>query len=89
MKTYPDDPVANLNAAMAKMQEGDHDNALDYLGKTGDDGAALYAQGIFLALVEDYTGAEDYFTKARDAGVPQAAAALDQLRKRKEILFLW
>lgn len=89
VKTYPDDPVANLNAAMAKMQEGDHDNALDYLGKTGDDGAALYAQGLFLALVEDYTGAEDYFTKARDAGIPQAAAALDQLRKRKEILFLW
>lgn len=88
VKTYPDDPVANLNAAMAKMQEGDHDKALDYLGKTGDDGAALYAQGLFLALVDDYTGAEDYFTKARDAGVPQAAAALDQLRKRKDILFL-
>lgn len=39
-------------------------------------------------LSDDYTGAEDYFTKARDAGVPQATAALDQLRKRKEILFL-
>ena len=88
VKTYPEDPVANLNAAMAKMQEGDYDKVLDYLGMTGDGGDALYAHGLFLALIEDYAGAEDYFSKAMAAGVPQAEAALEQLVRRKEILFL-
>ena len=61
---------------------------LDYLGMTGDGGDALYAHGLFLALIEDYAGAEGYFSKAMAAGVPQAEAALEQLVRRKEILFL-
>ncbi len=88
VKTYPDDPVANLNAAMAKIQAGDCDKAQDYLRKAGDGGEALYANGLFLALIEDFSGAEEYFSRALSAGVPEAEAALEQLRVRKETLFL-
>ncbi len=87
-KVYPDDPVANLNAAMALMQSGDYDNVQDFLLLAGEGGDALYANGLLLALIGDYEGAEDYFAQARSAGVRQATAALEQLHRRKEVLFL-
>ena len=87
-KVYPDDPTANINAAMAEMQEGNLDAARRYLKKAGNSGLASYAKGLYAALTEDFDEAWDYFRQARSAGVREAQDALDQLNYRKEILGL-
>ncbi|MBQ2150027.1 MAG: DUF3868 domain-containing protein [Bacteroidales bacterium] len=87
-RVYPDDPTANINAAMAEMQEGDLAAARRYLKKAGDSGLAAYAKGLYAALNEDFDEAWDYFKQARSAGVREAQDALDQLNYRKEILGL-
>ena len=87
-RVYPDDPTANVNAAMAEMQEGNLDAARRYLKKAGNSGLASYAKGLYAALTEDFDEAWDYFRQARSAGVREAQDALDQLNYRKEILGL-
>lgn len=87
-RVYPDDPTANINAAMAEMQEGNLDAARRYLNKAGNSGLASYAKGLYAALTEDFDEAWDYFRQARSAGVREAQDALDQLNYRKEILGL-
>ena len=87
-RVYPDDPTANINAAMAEMQEGNLDAARRYLKKAGNSGLASYAKGLYAALTEDFDEAWDYFRQARSAGVREAQDALDQLNYRKEILGL-
>ena len=85
---YPDDPTANLNAAVALMQEGKLDEAREYLDKAGSSGEAIYAKGLWAALEEDYAEAERFFNKAKQAGVKAAAGALQQLYDRRDILGL-
>ena len=85
---YPDDPTANLNAAVALMQDGKLDAAKKYLDKAGNSGEANYAKGVFAALNEEFDEAEKFFGKAKSAGVKAAAGALQQLYDRKDILGL-
>lgn len=58
---YPDDPVANLNAANAAMGAGDMDRAGRFLSKAGDSSDAVYSRGVMAALGKDYRKAEEYF----------------------------
>lgn len=43
---YPDDPTANLNAAVNALNRGDTDRAARYLDKAGDSPQAIHARGI-------------------------------------------
>ncbi len=79
VRMYPDDPVANLNAATTAMEKGDYPLAARYLEKAGDDPQSLYDRGILLALQGDYTAARPLLTRAAEAGIPQALDALAQL----------
>lgn len=81
VRMYPDNPTANLNAATTAMEKGDYAQAARFLAKAGDSPAALYARGVLAGLEERYAEAEALLTKARDAGVEQAAEALAQLAK--------
>ena len=75
---YPDDEVANLNAANAAMSRGDMVSARKYLDKAGNSGASNYARGIYEALNKNFEAAIRWFDKAK--GVPQAAEAAKQAR---------
>lgn len=50
VRIYPDDPVANLNAAVTAMQEGDIAKAASYLSKAGDSADADYARATLEAI---------------------------------------
>lgn len=79
VRTYPNDPVANLNAANAELQKGDLDAARAHLLKAGDSPAADYARGNLEALEGNYSEAEALFRQAAEAGFPKAEKALENL----------
>ncbi len=70
---YPDDAVANLNAANAAMGRGDLKTAEARLSKAGDSAEAEYSRGVFAVMNKDYTNAVDFFRKAAEKGLEVAA----------------
>ena len=79
VRMFPEDPIANLNAANVAMQKGDFESASRYLDRAGTLPEALYARGVMAAMHEDYKAAAEWFTKAQKAGVKEAAAELAKL----------
>ena len=82
VRMFPKDPVANLNAANVAMQNGDFKSAAKYLERTGNLPEALYARGVMAALCEDFNAAAEWFTKAQQAGVKEAADELAKVTQR-------
>ncbi len=81
---YPDNEVANLNAANAAMSRGDLDSAARYLDKAGDSPEAIYARGIYNALAGDFAKARSFFIQAARLKVADAPAAIEQLNEVKK-----
>lgn len=81
VRMYPDDPVANLNAANTAMSSGNYDKAAQYLAKAGDGPEAVYASGILAALREDYTKALSLFERAAKLKVADAPAAIASVKE--------
>lgn len=75
-RQYPDDVIANNNAAAALLQEGNAEAALPYLEKSGESGVSLINYGAYYYILEDLEKATDCFTKAKEAGVEQAGENL-------------
>lgn len=81
VRMYPDDAVANLNAANIALGRGELERAAGYLSKAGDTPEAVYARGILAAKRGDYALAAGLFGQASEAGIVQAAEAAAQLRE--------
>ena len=84
VRMFPDDPTANLNAANAAVSEGALQRAETYLSKAGDTPEAVHARGVLLLLQGEYAGAETLLQQARQRGVREAEANLEQLRLKRE-----
>ena len=72
VRMYPDDPVANLNAANALLENGYADAAFPYLEKAGDSPQADNARGVALLLLRRYDEAVPLLQRAVQAGVTEA-----------------
>ena len=81
VRMYPNEEIANLNAANSAMQRKDVENAKRYLQKGGDSPEALYARGVYAFLVEDYTVARKQLNEAKNKGVQQAEIILLEIDK--------
>lgn len=79
VRMYPNDAVANLNAANAAMRRGDLDGAERYLAKAGDSPEAVYARGALAIRRKDYDTARKYLNEAKALGLKQADITLDEL----------
>lgn len=82
VRMYPNDEVANLNAANVAMRKGDLKAAERYLAKAGNGGEALYARGVYAVLTNDYPTARNYFGQAQTKGVAQAAETLKEIENQ-------
>ena len=82
VRMYPEDEVANLNAANAAMRRGDNSGAERYLLKAGDSAEAQYARGALAIRRGDYDSARGYLSAAKAAGLEQAGTTLDELEER-------
>jgi len=76
-RQYPNDVIANNNAAAALLREGNAAEALPYLEKTKDDPVSYINYGTYYYIIGDLEKAVAYFTKAKAAGVEQADKNLE------------
>lgn len=79
VRMFPDDAVANLNAANAAMRRGDNTGAARYLERAGDSPEAVYARGSLAVRMKDYEMARKYLNEAKALGLEQAAVTLEEL----------
>lgn len=77
LKHYPDSPVANLNAAVTALAQGDLDRAESLLKKAGDSPEAENARGILATHRGDFKAANEHFS---------AAGALPEAVKNKAMI---
>lgn len=70
---YPEDSVANLNAANAAMGRGDLKTAEVRLAKASDSAEAEYARGVLAVMKKEYAAAATCFRAAADKGLEEAA----------------
>lgn len=83
VRMFPDDEVANLNAANAAMDRGDMKNAEYYLKKAGNSPQAVYGRGTYAALKKEFDMAEKMFTEAAHRGLADAEEMLKQIEEIK------
>ena len=83
VRMFPDDEVANLNAANAAMGRGDMKNAEYYLKKAGNSPQAVYGRGTYAALKKEFDMAEKMFTEAAHRGLADAEEMLKQIEEIK------
>lgn len=84
VRMFPNDEIANLNAANAAIRRDDFGTACRYLDKAGDSAEAVYARGA-LAVREGYIDtARRYLSKAKEMGLEKAALTLKELDERQK-----
>lgn len=71
VRMYPNDPVANINAANAALQRNDLVSAEKYLAKAGDSDEAVFARATLAFAKEDYDNAEQLLTTLPDMATAQ------------------
>lgn len=71
LKHYPEDPVANLNVAVAALKAGDVTRAEELLAKAGDSAEAENARAIVATYKGDFDEAARHFGNA--GNLPEAA----------------
>ena len=87
VRMYPNDEVANLNAANAAMSHNALQVAEKYLSKVGEGVEAIYAKGVLAALKGDYATAYKLVEAAKNAGFlgkEDLSAILMQLKELME-----
>lgn len=82
VRMYPNDEVANLNAANIAMQKKQLDAAKRYLAKAGNSAEAIYARGVYAVLTNDLEGAKTYLEQAQVKGISQAAVTLKEIENQ-------
>lgn len=85
VRMFPNDEVANLNAANAAIRRDDFGTARRYLDKAGDSAEAVYARGALAVREEDYETARRYLNKAKEMGLEQASYILSELKERGHV----
>ncbi|MBO5182724.1 MAG: DUF3868 domain-containing protein [Paraprevotella sp.] len=82
VRMFPNDTIANLNAANAAMRHGDNKTARKYLQKAGHSAEAVYAQGSLAIREKDYKAAVAFLKEASKMGLKKADETLEELIKR-------
>ena len=79
VETYPEEPVANYNAAIVAVNQGDYDAAVRYLDKVPESAKTLNIKGVVALNTGNIDAARDFFRKSADLGLPDAARNLELL----------
>ena len=83
VQLFPDNPVANLNAACISLMQRDVQSAAHYLEKAPEVPETAFAKGGLHLLQENYEEAETLFKQAKAAGLSQADNNLKQILELK------
>ncbi|MBO7264510.1 MAG: DUF3868 domain-containing protein [Alistipes sp.] len=85
VRMYPNDPVANLNAANSAILRKDYRGALRFLEKAGDMPEAVYARGALEVYMENCEGAKPYLLEAQKLGITKAEEVMTEISKNRNI----
>lgn len=85
VRCFPDDSTSNINAAAVAINKGDPEAAARFLSRVPGSPAVDYLNGIILARQGNFAAARPLLQTAATKGVPQAAAALDNLSEVEEV----
>lgn len=83
VRMYPNDEIANLNAAISEMQHNDMTRAQRHLDKAGNSPEAIYARGILEAHLKQYDKALELLRQAQELGIAEAQNAIEQINQLK------
>lgn len=84
VRMYPNDEIANLNAANAAIRTDNFAAAERYLAKSGNSAEAVYARAALAIRQGDIDKACGYLRKASALGLKQADVTLEELLKRNK-----
>ena len=81
---FPDNDIANLNAAAAALVEGDPASAEEYLKQVQNTSSPEYANcmGVLYIFKENYVAAEEFLLKARAGGI-DVEHNMQELRRKR------
>ena len=82
---FPDNDIANLNAAAAALSEENPTLADEYLKQVKNTNSPEYANciGVLSIYKGNYAAAENYLRKAQEGGLAEATHNLSELQKRR------
>ena len=84
VRMYPEDPIANINAAAMELKRGNVDYEVRYLERSDKASAAgQNNQGVYHLLKGELDKAESCFNKAKELGSEQAGANLEETSKKR------
>ena len=84
VRMYPEDPIANINAAAMELKRDNADLAVRYLERADKSSAAAQNnQGVSYLMTGDLNQAEACFNKAKELGSAQADANLEEVSKKR------
>ena len=86
VRMYPNDPVANLNAANTAILRKNYREALIRLERAKSLPESVYARGALEVYMNNFEGAKEYFEKANIMAIPQAEKALIEIAKDRNII---
>jgi outer membrane protein OmpA-like peptidoglycan-associated protein len=85
VRMYPQDPIANINAAAMELKRGNVDQAQRYLERSDvASAAAQNNKGVYHMLKGNLTEAEACFNKAKELGAADVDVNLEELRKKRD-----
>ena len=85
VRMYPNDPVANLNAANSAILRKDYRGALRFLDKAGNLPESKYARGVLEVYMDNPEAARPYLIEAQKLGVAKAEEVLTEIAKNRNI----
>ena len=82
---FPNNDIANLNAAAAALSEGNPTLADEYLKNVKNTNSLEYANcmGVLSIYKGNYTAAESYLRRAQEGGLAEATHNMRELQKRR------
>jgi len=82
---FPDNDIANLNAAAAALVEGDAALAEEYLKQVKNTNSPEYfnCMGVLYIYKESYVAAEEFLLRAQAGGIEEATYNLQELQRKR------
>jgi tetratricopeptide (TPR) repeat protein len=77
VRMYPNDEIANFNAANSAIGKGDYERAERYLDKAGERAEVNYTRGCIEVLKENYDASLPHLRKALEGGIEAAAPVIE------------
>ncbi len=78
---FPNDDIANMNAANSAMHEGDYKRARMYLTRVKESPEQTYGLAVLSAMEGDYESARAGMVKALEGGMADAGLALKEIER--------